>query len=286
MVATEQPTKIIQSRGTAFTLIREPRGGKGLPGLAAVSVTKRSSWPTARSGSVGFHEMAAAVLLPAGLVVLVAEGLLLAEADDVQAVGRNAQRNEVLLDGGGAAIAKAQVVFRGATLVAVAFDGCFNRWVPLQEVRSRGESDASVGTNVGLVVVEIGIAHFSQEEFVFRGPLWRRRRRRRVHRDGCSGAGGAAGTRGSNRVGRRVGRRDLGRTLGSDVADIGCDGELRGIGGIPAQVRGFTFVDGSRAGLQRHRGTRGRRRRCGRRRLGLRRLLTTESEYSSGKHHV
>src|SRR6267142_2007207 len=181
--------------------------------------------------------MAATVLLVARLVVLVAEGLLLAEANGAEAVGRNPQRNEVLLDGGGAAIAQAQVVFRGATLVAVAFDGCFNRWVPLQEVRSRGESDASVGTNVGLVVVEIGIAHFSQEEFVFRGPLWRRRRRRRVHRDGCSGASGAAGTRGSNRVGRRVGGRDLGRALSSDVADIGCDRELRGIGGIPAQGR-------------------------------------------------
>src|SRR5229473_3923720 len=41
--AARQPTKIIQAGGTAFTLIREPRGGKSLPGLAAVSVTNRSS---------------------------------------------------------------------------------------------------------------------------------------------------------------------------------------------------------------------------------------------------
>src|SRR5258708_27463074 len=129
--------------------------------------------------------MAAAVLLPAGLVVLVAEGLLLAEADDVQAVGRNAERNEVLHHSGGTANAQAQVVFRGTTLVAVAFDGWFNRWVPLQEVRSRRESDASVGTNVGLVAVQLGIAHFSPGEFIFRGPLWRRRRRTRIYRDGC-----------------------------------------------------------------------------------------------------
>src|SRR5437763_639937 len=64
--------------------------------------------------------MAAAVLLPAGLVALHAEGLLLAEADGAEAVGGNAQRNHELLDGGGAAIAEAQVVFRGATLVGLA----------------------------------------------------------------------------------------------------------------------------------------------------------------------
>src|ERR1700687_2170435 len=230
--------------------------------------------------------MAATILLPAGLVALVAEGLLFAEANDGEAVGRNAQRNEVLLDGAGAAIAKAQVVFRGATLVAVAFDGCSNRWVLLQEVRSRGECAASVGANVGLVIVKIGVAHFLREEHI-EVNLWRWRRwRRSIHGDCCGGAGGAAGTRGSNRVRRRVGRRDLGRALGSDVADIGRDGELRGIGGIPAQGRGFTFVDGTWAGLQGHRGTRSRRRRRRRRwrlRFGL--GAAPEGEDSGGQGH-
>src|ERR1700694_5884313 len=101
--------------------------------------------------------MAATVLLPAGLVALVAEGLLLAEANDGEAVGRNAQRNEVLLDGAGAAIAQAQVVFRGATLVAVAFDGYLETWIIFQEIRGLGKWRASVGTNVGLVAVEIVI---------------------------------------------------------------------------------------------------------------------------------
>src|SRR6266576_5583743 len=101
--------------------------------------------------------MAATVLLPAGLVALVAEGLLLAEADGAEAIGRNAQRNEILLHGGGAAIAQGQVVFRGATLVAVAFDGRLDGRVPLQEVRGLRKGSASVGTNVGFVVVEIGI---------------------------------------------------------------------------------------------------------------------------------
>src|SRR6266403_371778 len=54
MVAAEQPTKIIQARGTAFTVIREPRGGKGLPGLAADSVTKRSWRRTSEAGQLAF----------------------------------------------------------------------------------------------------------------------------------------------------------------------------------------------------------------------------------------
>src|ERR1700676_656732 len=125
--------------------------------------------------------MAAAILLPAGLVALVAEGLLLAEANDGEAVGRNAQRNEVLLDGAGAAIAQTQVVFRGATLVAVAFDGCFDRRVAFQEVRGLGKSGAGIGTNVGLVIVKIGVAHFLREEPI-EVNLWRwRRRRRSIH---------------------------------------------------------------------------------------------------------
>src|SRR5229473_4678740 len=100
--------------------------------------------------------MAAAILLPASLVVLHAERLLLAEADGAEAVGRDAQGHEILLDGVGAAIAKAEIVFRGAALVAVAFDGGFDRWVFLQEVRGRGERSAGVGTNVGFVEVKIG----------------------------------------------------------------------------------------------------------------------------------
>src|SRR5437667_10271732 len=181
--------------------------------------------------------MTATVLLPAGLVALVAEGLLLAEADGAEAIGRNAQRNEILLHGGGAAIAQGQVVFRGATLVAVAFDGRLDGRVPLQEVRGLRKGSASVGTNVGFVVVEIGIAHFSQKEFVVRGPLWRRRRRWRIHRDGCGGTGGAARTGGGNRVSRGVGWGNLSGSLSSHGADLGRDGKLRSIGGIPAQGR-------------------------------------------------
>src|SRR5260370_40211098 len=141
--------------------------------------------------------MTAAVLLPAGFVALRAEGLLFAEADGAEAVGGNAQRNNVLLDGVGPANAQGQVVFRGAAFVAVAFDGRFEPRIVLQEVRGCRERGAGIRPNVGLVVVEIGIAHSSCEEFVVRVPGRRRRRwRRRGRRDSPGGGAGGAGSPG------------------------------------------------------------------------------------------
>jgi len=68
----------------------------------------------------------AAVLLPARLLALHAEGLFLAVADGTQPVGRNAERYKELLYGAGSAVAEAEVVFRRTTLVAVAFDRYFD----------------------------------------------------------------------------------------------------------------------------------------------------------------
>src|SRR5216684_1077713 len=134
-MAAEQPIKIIQAWVTAFTLIREPRGGKSLPGLAALLVNNRLLRRTGLNGSVGFHEMAATVLLPASFGALHAEGLFLAEADGADAVGGDAERNGVLLHGVGTANAEGQVVFRGAALVAVAFDDHFEARIVFQEIR-------------------------------------------------------------------------------------------------------------------------------------------------------
>src|SRR5260370_30064215 len=152
--------------------------------------------------------MAAAILLPASLGVLHAEGLLLTEADGAHTVGGDAQRHEILLDGVGTAIAEAEVVFGGAALVAMTFDGDFDRRVLLQEVRSRRERRTSVRTNVGLVVVKVGVTHSLVK--IRLGSRRRRRWRRSSHVYGGRGAGGAAGACRSHGVGRRVGRRDLG----------------------------------------------------------------------------
>jgi hypothetical protein len=60
-------------------------------------------------GLLGHDKVAAAVLLPAGFVALHAEGLFFAVADSADAVGADAQRNHVLLDGGGATVAGARL---------------------------------------------------------------------------------------------------------------------------------------------------------------------------------
>src|SRR5947209_770777 len=136
--------------------------------------------------------MAATVLLPATFVVLHAEGLFLAVADGAQPVCRNSERDKVLLHGAGAAIAVAQIVFGGAALVAVSFDGHLNLRVVLQEIRGFRERLAGIGTNVRFVVIEIGIAHFLQEELIEGGLRGRhRRRRRRIYSDARAGGGGA-----------------------------------------------------------------------------------------------
>src|ERR1700736_2093965 len=105
--------------------------------------------------------MAAAILLPAGFVALRAEGLFLAEADGADAVGGDAQRDEILLDGAGAAIAQRKVVFGGAALVAVAFDGNANAWIIAQVFGGLGQPFASISADVCLVEIKVGVAHFS-----------------------------------------------------------------------------------------------------------------------------
>src|SRR6266850_2034298 len=239
----------------------------------------------ARSGLVRLHEVTATVLLPASLGVLQAERLFLAVADGAQPVRGDAERYEELLHGAGAAVAEAEVVFRRTTLIAVAFDGYLEPRILFQEIRGCRERGAGVWTNISLVEVEIGIAHFSQEEFVVRGPCWRRRRWRwRIHGDGGGGARRTAGTCGGDGVGRRIGGRDLCRTLGRDGTDFRSDGKFGGVRGVPAQGRGLALVDCSGAGLQRHCGTRGGR--CGRRGCGWWRdglLGATKGEDSGGE---
>src|SRR6266436_4330498 len=226
--------------------------------------------------------MAATVLLPATFVVFHAEGLFLAVADGAQPVRGNTQRDEVLLHGAGAAIAKPEVVFGGAALVTVSFDGRLDLRIILQEIRGFRERLAGIGTNVRFVVIEICVAHFLQEELIEGGLRGRhRRRRRRIYSDARAGVGGAARTRGGDRVSSRIRGRDLGRTLGGDGAHFRRDGELRRVSGIPAQSRRLTLVDGSRTGLQGYGGTGGRRR--GRRRL-WRRWSDPSSAAAKGKN--
>jgi len=75
----------------------------------------------------------------------------LCRAYGADAIGGDAQGDEILLDGAGAAIAKSEVVFGGAALIAVAFDGYANAGVIAQEFGGLGERIASVGADVRFV---------------------------------------------------------------------------------------------------------------------------------------
>ena len=74
------------------------------------------------SGAVQ-HRDGAAVLRPAGDVVADRDGALLAVGNGAHAVGRDAARGEVVTHGLAAAGAERIVVFAGAALVGMAFDG-------------------------------------------------------------------------------------------------------------------------------------------------------------------
>ena len=73
--------------------------------------------------------MAATILLIARLSGFIAERLFFAVADGAEAVRRNAQGDEILFYCGGATISETEVVFGGAALIAMAFDGGFNVWI-------------------------------------------------------------------------------------------------------------------------------------------------------------
>jgi hypothetical protein len=194
-------------------------------------------------------EVAAAVLLPAAFIGFSAEGLFLAVADGAEIGGRNAQIDEVLLDGVGTAIAESEVVLGGAAFVAVAFDDDLCIRIALEERSGFLERCAGVRTDIGLVEVEVSVADFLIEEFGEGGSLGRRRRRRRcVDGDADGGIGAAAGTAGGDGIGGGVGRGDGGGALRSDGADFGSDGDVGGVGGGPGELGGFAFVDGSAIG--------------------------------------
>ena len=229
-------------------------------------------------------EMAAAVLLPAGFVGLHAEGLFLAEADGAEISGRNAEVDKVLLDGVGAAIAKSKVVFGGAAFVAVAFDGDVGEWVALEEGSGLFERYAGVRTNVGLIEIEVSVAHFPGEELLEAGsPGLFDDRRRHVDRDADVGIGAAAGTAGGDGVSGGVGRGDGGGALRSDSANFRTDGGVGGVGGGPSKLGGFALVDGGAIGGDAHGrlgGDRGRSRR--RRRWQRLFLVATDDKQKSG----
>ena len=82
-----------------------------------------------------------------------AERTFLAVADRLQAVGRDAQRNQELLGSGGPAVTQSKVVFGGAALIAMSLDYDLQLRIRTQERRRLArEHHATSGANVRLVV--------------------------------------------------------------------------------------------------------------------------------------
>src|SRR6266849_5921417 len=114
--------------------------------------------------------MAAAVCLPAVLIVRGAEGLLLAETGRGHAIRRDSQSSQVLFYGIGAAVAEHKVVFRRAALVTVALDGDLNLRMTFQEIGGLGERLARIRPDVCLIEIEVGVAYLFQEKLIISGP--------------------------------------------------------------------------------------------------------------------
>ena len=115
---------------------------------------------------LGRGEVAATILRVAGFGGFGAEGLFFAPAGGAEMVGGNAQADEIFLDGIGTALAESEIVFGRTALVAMAFNGDAGVGIALEEVGRFLESLASIRTNRGGIVIEVGVANFLEEEFV------------------------------------------------------------------------------------------------------------------------
>src|ERR1700722_8266708 len=109
------------------------------------------------------YEMRSPVLLPARFIMLAAERPLFAPADRIHSRGGNAERDQVILCGLGGGVTETNVVFRGTTLIAMAFDGYANLRVRPQKLGRLGQIIACIGANIGLVKVEESVLHILLE---------------------------------------------------------------------------------------------------------------------------
>src|SRR5579871_5442352 len=115
---------------------------------------------------MSLYKVAAAILLPAAFRVFVAERFFLAEAGGGKPVRGDSQRFQELLHGVRALLPQAEIVFGGSALIAIAFDDYFDLRMRAQELRGLRKSVFRVGTQVGLVVIEVGVVNFTQEHLV------------------------------------------------------------------------------------------------------------------------
>ena len=228
--------------------------------------------------------MAAPVLGEAGFRGFGAKGFFLAPTGGVEMVGRNAEADHVFFDGVGAALAESKVVLRGTAFVAVAFDSDASVWIALEEGDRLLQSFARVGTNGGGIVIEVGVAHFLEEEIVEAGLGSFGDGSRGVDGDTNAGVGSATGAAGGNGIRCGLDGRDGSGALGSDGADFGSDGDVGGVRGGPSELDRFAPIDGIAIGTNGGRGFHSRRwRRVSRRGRSCRLLMAASNKESESR---
>ena len=69
------------------------------------------------------NDVDASIPLPAGSLVLLANRLFLAVAEDFKLIGGDTDPDQVLLGGPGTPVAKGDVIFGGTSLIGMTLDG-------------------------------------------------------------------------------------------------------------------------------------------------------------------
>ena len=114
------------------------------------------------------NEMTAPVLLPAFFRGLGAEGLLFTVADGLNTIGADATLHQSVLHAVSAIIAKRQVVFSRASLVAMPLNGEPYVGMLFQEIDISLQSGLLVGTYIEFIVFEKDILHGLRKQLFFR----------------------------------------------------------------------------------------------------------------------
>src|ERR1700737_1597488 len=185
---------------------------------------------TKKTALVRLNEMPPSIFLVALLSRFRASGFFFAIAHGTYAISGNAQRNEVLLYGAGATITECEVVFRGAALIAMTFNVDFNLRIAAQEFGGLTQRFASIGANVGLVEIEVGVVNFAQKQLVGAkfGSFFHRSSNWLRHGNSRTAVSASAGAGRGNGVSNRISGRNFGGTLRGDWADFRRNGNIGG----------------------------------------------------------
>ncbi len=180
-----------------------------------------------------------------------ADGTFFAEADGFEFVAGNAQRDERIFGGGGAAIAKREIVFSGTTFVAMAFDGN-------DKIRIHLENGFE-GTGVALqnrlifaayfafVVIEVNVLYLLRQDLLDSwltggGNGCRGWGRAYCHGGICPGC--AAGSGGGQMIGSCGSWINATAAIRAHFANAIVNRDASGIGNRPAEGRGLAYGDG------------------------------------------